>query len=103
MRHCKCLPQMNFADFDSRITLAMSGLNLVLPTGLILQDLQFWASQMLENFASDGGFGDVLPTEDFFIVIADGEHAIERHLAADFALEALDPNRLAGLDTILLS
>src|SRR5271154_4606339 len=81
----------------------MPGLNFVLSAGLILEDLQFRAAKMPENFSGDRSFGDVLPAEHLLIVIADGENAIERHFAADLALEALDPDRLAGLDAILLS
>src|SRR5271168_5377223 len=74
--------------FHGRQTLPVAGLNLVLPARLVLERFELGAAQMLHNLAGHFGFRRG-GAQNFFVVGADGDDVVKRHLAADLALETL--------------
>ena len=81
----------------------MAGLNFVLAACLILQHFHFLGAALRNDLAHHFGFGDVAARYQFLVVVADGDNVIKRHLAADFAFQALDLNGLTRCDAVLLS
>src|SRR5271156_1237030 len=88
--------------FHGRQTLPVASLNLVLPARLVLERFELGAAQMLHDLAGHFGFRRG-GAQNLFVVGADGDDVVKRHLAADLALETLDLDRLARRDPILLS
>src|ERR1700691_399404 len=103
MCHSKPLRNLNIADFDRSVMLPVAALDIVLTARLVLQSEHLRPAILGDDFADDFCLGNVCAGSEFLVVVADGEHFIESNLAADFALEPLDANGLAGLDAILLS
>src|SRR5271156_3769444 len=103
MCHGKPLRNLDVADFDRGVILPVAALDIVLTARLVLQSEHFRTAILGHDLADDFGLGDVGAGSEFLVVVAHGEHFIESDLAADFALEPLDANGLAGLDAILLS
>src|ERR1700719_3492684 len=81
----------------------MAGLNLVLAARLVLQHFHFLAAAVRNDLADNFCFGDVAARDQFLVVVADGDDVVKRHLAANFAFQALDLNGLARRDAVLLS
>src|ERR1700719_300829 len=81
----------------------MAGLNLVLAARLVLQHFHFLAAAVRNDLADNFCFGDVAARDQFLVVVADGDDVVKRHLAANFAFQALHLHGLARRDAVLLS
>src|SRR5580704_8011185 len=103
MCHGKPLRNLDVADFDRGVILPVAALDVVLTARLILQSEHLRTAILGDDLADDLGLGNVRARSEFLVVVAHGEHFVKSDLAADFALEPLDADGLAGLDAILLS
>src|ERR1700757_1298943 len=97
------LCELDVANFNGRIVLAMAGLNFVLAARLVLQHFHFLGAALRNDLADHFCFGYVAARDQFLVVIADRDDVVERHLATHFAFQALYLNGLARRDAVLLS
>jgi hypothetical protein len=81
----------------------MTTRNLVLIGLLKLEHGNFFRTALLHDFTRDFGFGGVRSGKKLFVFRVHRENGAKGYRFSDIAANSLNPNGIAGRDTILLS
>src|SRR6266849_2366931 len=95
--------KLDLAHFHRGVILAMSPLNLVLVGLLELQHGQLFRAALLHDLARDAGLLGIRSRQYLLVVGVHRQHGPKLHLLAHITLYALNANRVAGCNTVLLS
>jgi hypothetical protein len=97
--------QLDFADFDGGVILAMAAGDFVLIAFLEFQDLDLFGAALRNDLAADDRLGGVIASDNFLVALAGmhGQNLAECHLFPDVTRDALNADGVAGRDTVLLS
>src|ERR1035438_7900075 len=95
--------QLNIANLHSRIILPVPPRNLILIRFLKLQHGNLLIPPMTHNLPGYGSLRSVITRQNLLFVVVHRQNRAKSHLLTHITLNPLDPNRVAGRDSILFS